>query len=156
MCPGWESNPHEEKSPEDFKSSASAIPPPGHRQITHSLYRLTGVQRTKTAPLFQTGARLNQRNHLLYLVSMKFCMNTNTTVTATGPSKPRIIATVPTNRPTSTSAIARLRTTDFVVHSVSLRKFTQGDSMTEERKPAILFAATILAARKLQPMQKQK
>jgi len=28
-CPGWESNPHEEKSPEDFKSSASAIPPPG-------------------------------------------------------------------------------------------------------------------------------
>src|ERR1700739_3639226 len=27
--PGWESNPHEEKSPEDFKSSASAIPPPG-------------------------------------------------------------------------------------------------------------------------------
>jgi hypothetical protein len=30
--PGWESNPHEEKSPEDFKSSASAIPPPGHRQ----------------------------------------------------------------------------------------------------------------------------
>src|SRR5690349_24734893 len=31
-CPGWESNPHEEKSPEDFKSSASAIPPPGHRQ----------------------------------------------------------------------------------------------------------------------------
>jgi hypothetical protein len=32
-CPGWESNPHEEKSPEDFKSSASAIPPPGQRQI---------------------------------------------------------------------------------------------------------------------------
>jgi hypothetical protein len=31
-CPGWESNPHEEKSPEDFKSSASAIPPPGHWQ----------------------------------------------------------------------------------------------------------------------------
>src|ERR1041384_1801598 len=31
-CPGWESNPHEEKSPEDFKSSASAIPPPGLRQ----------------------------------------------------------------------------------------------------------------------------
>ena len=31
-CPGWESNPHEEKSPEDFKSSASAIPPPGQRQ----------------------------------------------------------------------------------------------------------------------------
>ncbi len=30
-CPGWESNPHEEKSPEDFKSSASAIPPPGHK-----------------------------------------------------------------------------------------------------------------------------
>ena len=30
-CPGGESNPHEEKSPEDFKSSASAIPPPGHR-----------------------------------------------------------------------------------------------------------------------------
>ncbi len=30
-CPGWESNPHEEKSPEDFKSSASAIPPPGQR-----------------------------------------------------------------------------------------------------------------------------
>src|SRR6266404_6359536 len=29
-CPGGESNPHEEKSPEDFKSSASAIPPPGH------------------------------------------------------------------------------------------------------------------------------
>ena len=28
-CPGGESNPHEEKSPEDFKSSASAIPPPG-------------------------------------------------------------------------------------------------------------------------------
>src|SRR5260370_13647337 len=28
-CPGWESNPHEEKSPEDFKSSASAIQPPG-------------------------------------------------------------------------------------------------------------------------------
>ena len=32
-CPGWESNPHEEKSPEDFKSSASAIPPPGHSQL---------------------------------------------------------------------------------------------------------------------------
>jgi integrase len=31
-CPGGESNPHEEKSPEDFKSSASAIPPPGQRQ----------------------------------------------------------------------------------------------------------------------------
>src|ERR1700686_4002487 len=31
-CPGWESNPHEEKSPEDFKSSASAIPPPGRWQ----------------------------------------------------------------------------------------------------------------------------
>jgi hypothetical protein len=30
-CPGWESNPHEEKSPEDFKSSASAIPPPGQQ-----------------------------------------------------------------------------------------------------------------------------
>ncbi len=28
-CPGGESNPHEEKSSEDFKSSASAIPPPG-------------------------------------------------------------------------------------------------------------------------------
>jgi Phage integrase family len=28
-CPGWESNSHEEKSPEDFKSSASAIPPAG-------------------------------------------------------------------------------------------------------------------------------
>src|SRR2546429_9334676 len=33
-CPGWESNPHEEKSPEDFKSSASAIPPPGQRAET--------------------------------------------------------------------------------------------------------------------------
>src|SRR5215471_8625877 len=32
-CPGWESNPHEEKSPEDFKSSASAIPPPGQGQF---------------------------------------------------------------------------------------------------------------------------
>ena len=31
--PGWESNPHEEKSPEDFKSSASAIPPPGHSAV---------------------------------------------------------------------------------------------------------------------------
>src|ERR1700694_3873750 len=29
--PGRDSNPHEEKSSEDFKSSASAIPPPGHR-----------------------------------------------------------------------------------------------------------------------------
>ena len=28
-CPGWESNPHGLKSPEDFKSPASAIPPPG-------------------------------------------------------------------------------------------------------------------------------
>src|SRR5262245_10247135 len=28
-CPGCESNPHAEKSPEDFKSSASAIQPPG-------------------------------------------------------------------------------------------------------------------------------
>ena len=35
-CPGWESNPHEEKSPEDFKSSASAIPPPGQRQYKSS------------------------------------------------------------------------------------------------------------------------
>src|SRR5262249_54147498 len=35
-CPGWESNPHEEKSPEDFKSSASAIPPPGHRHYKSS------------------------------------------------------------------------------------------------------------------------
>jgi hypothetical protein len=37
--PGWESNPHEEKSPEDFKSSASAIPPPGHidnKRLSHS------------------------------------------------------------------------------------------------------------------------
>src|SRR5215471_13986521 len=42
-CPGWESNPHEEKSPEDFKSSASAIPPPGLRAVTHSLYRLTDI-----------------------------------------------------------------------------------------------------------------
>ena len=42
-CPGWESNPHEEKSPEDFKSSASAIPPPGHLAVTHSLYRLKGI-----------------------------------------------------------------------------------------------------------------
>jgi hypothetical protein len=32
-CPGWESNPHEEKSPEDFKSSASAIPPPGQMAV---------------------------------------------------------------------------------------------------------------------------
>src|SRR5882762_6341390 len=32
-CPGGESNPHEEKSPEDFKSSASAIPPPGQGQL---------------------------------------------------------------------------------------------------------------------------
>src|SRR5256886_13567642 len=37
-CPGWESNPHEEKSPEDFKSSASAIPPPGPRaEIKHNI-----------------------------------------------------------------------------------------------------------------------
>src|SRR5205814_6045001 len=35
-CPGGESNPHEEKSPEDFKSSASAIPPPGHRHYKSS------------------------------------------------------------------------------------------------------------------------
>jgi hypothetical protein len=37
-CPGWESNPHEEKSPEDFKSSASAIPPPGpwHYKLSES------------------------------------------------------------------------------------------------------------------------
>jgi hypothetical protein len=35
-CPGWESNPHEEKSPEDFKSSASAIPPPGRLAPTKS------------------------------------------------------------------------------------------------------------------------
>jgi hypothetical protein len=28
-CPGWESNAHEEKSPEDFKSLASAILPAG-------------------------------------------------------------------------------------------------------------------------------
>src|SRR5215467_6099191 len=42
-CPGWESNPHEDKSPEDFKSSASAIPPPGQRAVTHSLYRLTDI-----------------------------------------------------------------------------------------------------------------
>jgi hypothetical protein len=37
-CPGWESNPHEEKSPEDFKSSASAIPPPGRRPFQSSEY----------------------------------------------------------------------------------------------------------------------
>src|SRR6266480_7084614 len=37
-CPGWESNPHEEKSPEDFKSSASAIPPPGHGRVNSRLY----------------------------------------------------------------------------------------------------------------------
>jgi hypothetical protein len=28
-CPGWESNPHGVKSPEDFKSPAYAISPPG-------------------------------------------------------------------------------------------------------------------------------
>jgi hypothetical protein len=28
-CPGWESNPHGDYSPKDFKSSASAVPPPG-------------------------------------------------------------------------------------------------------------------------------
>ena len=38
-CPGRESNPHEEKSSEDFKSSASAIPPPGHWQKTGSTLR---------------------------------------------------------------------------------------------------------------------
>jgi hypothetical protein len=32
--PGGDSNPHEEKSPEDFKSSASAIPPPGRHETT--------------------------------------------------------------------------------------------------------------------------
>ena len=32
-CPGWESNPHEVKSPEDFKSPASAIPPPGQGRV---------------------------------------------------------------------------------------------------------------------------
>jgi hypothetical protein len=37
-CPGWESNPHEEKSPEDFKSSASAIPPPGQGRYKSSEY----------------------------------------------------------------------------------------------------------------------
>jgi len=38
LVPGWESNPHEEKSPEDFKSSASAIPPPGLRPFQSSEY----------------------------------------------------------------------------------------------------------------------
>src|SRR5713101_9321879 len=38
-CPGWESNPHEEKSPEDFKSSASAIPPPGHRHFKFNQHK---------------------------------------------------------------------------------------------------------------------
>ena len=42
-CPGWESNPHEEKSPEDFKSSASAIPPPG-QALESSIY---GARRVK-------------------------------------------------------------------------------------------------------------
>jgi integrase len=37
-CPGWESNPHEEKSPEDFKSSASAIPPPGQGRKPRSQF----------------------------------------------------------------------------------------------------------------------
>ena len=41
-CPGWESNPHEEKSPEDFKSSASAIPPPGPWH-----YKLIGSKQLK-------------------------------------------------------------------------------------------------------------
>src|SRR5271156_4509568 len=37
--PGWESNPHEEKSPEDFKSSASAIPPPGRSPYKSNEHR---------------------------------------------------------------------------------------------------------------------
>ena len=41
-CPGGESNPHEEKSPEDFKSSASAIPPPGPWH-----YKLIGSKQLK-------------------------------------------------------------------------------------------------------------
>jgi hypothetical protein len=44
-CPGWESNPHEEKSPEDFKSSASAIPPPGQGLYKSSEYKDTLQQR---------------------------------------------------------------------------------------------------------------
>src|SRR3977135_2790919 len=48
-CPGWESNPHEEKSPEDFKSSASAIPPPGHRsEWRESVYGFRGASTTFT------------------------------------------------------------------------------------------------------------
>src|SRR6266404_8255340 len=46
-CPGGESNPHEEKSPEDFKSSASAIPPPGHRwKWRESVYGIRGSSTT--------------------------------------------------------------------------------------------------------------
>src|SRR5882724_836911 len=46
-CPGGESNPHEEKSPEDFKSSASAIPPPGRPlKWRGSVYGICGSSTT--------------------------------------------------------------------------------------------------------------
>src|SRR5271163_1159162 len=60
-CPGGESNPHEEKSPEDFKSSASAIPPPGRvvgnrftrfqcRVLVLILYLTQAAQTLRAAP----------------------------------------------------------------------------------------------------------
>ena len=48
-CPGWESNPHEEKSPEDFKSSASAIPPPGRWHYKFN-QRARFLQHCRSAP----------------------------------------------------------------------------------------------------------
>src|ERR1700692_3587760 len=55
-CPGWESNPHEEKSPEDFKSSASAIPPPGHRHYKSNEYiDLLQYRRLHRRPLKHPG-----------------------------------------------------------------------------------------------------
>src|SRR4051812_1381625 len=39
-CSGWESNPHGDYSPKDFKSSASAVPPP--ERMTGQDYAMVG------------------------------------------------------------------------------------------------------------------
>src|SRR4029077_15864865 len=55
-CPGGESNPHEEKSPEDFKSSASAIPPPGPWQ--YKVNRIERLSARRRSELLKVQSRL--------------------------------------------------------------------------------------------------
>jgi hypothetical protein len=68
-CPGWESNPHEEKSPEDFKSSASAIPPPGRRQYKLSESKEL-VQYWRWIP---DSRKIQRRRRLAEIVGNKCC-----------------------------------------------------------------------------------